>query len=86
MSTGDPPLVNINTIGSSTWWSATKPEYITDKNLNEIVARIEEIEKRLLILLPDNELCQKFPALKEAYDHYKLIEKLVSEGKNETNK
>jgi len=41
---------------------------------------MEAIEKRLAILIPNEELQARFPALQEAYDHYKLIEKLVNDG------
>lgn len=39
--------------------------------------RITEIEKQLLLIKPDQYMMDKYPALKEAYDHYQLILKLV---------
>jgi hypothetical protein len=41
---------------------------------------IESIEDRLAILVaPTPEKLQKFAALKKAYDHYKLMERLIDE-------
>lgn len=45
---------------------------------NELKTRIEAIEHRLAILIPNEQLQERYPALKEAYDHYKLIEGLIS--------
>ena len=91
---GDPTifgLPNPNTISgtgmivsSGTTWNSTLdinlPE---DENFKKVIERIEEIEKRLLIIVPAEELHEKFPALKEAYDHYKVIEAIVH-SKNKT--
>lgn len=38
--------------------------------------RLEAIESRLNILVPDPEKLEKFEALKKAYEHYKHLEKL----------
>lgn len=40
---------------------------------------IENIEDRLAILQPNLEKMEKFAALKKAYEHYKLMEKLCQE-------
>ena len=40
---------------------------------------LEGIEDRLAILQPDPAKLEKFEALKKAYDHYKLMEKLIGE-------
>ena len=40
--------------------------------------RITKIEKRLLILDPNFELHDKYPSLKEAYEQYKIIERLIT--------
>ena len=37
---------------------------------------METISKRLAILVPDPEKLEHFEALKKAYDHYKMLEKL----------
>lgn len=44
-----------------------------------IAQAIEELQKRLCILEPDFKKMEKYPALKEAYDNYKLVESLISE-------
>ena len=46
-------------------------------------AFLEDIESRLAILVPDPAKLEQFEALKKAYDHYKLMEKLCQlPGKN----
>lgn len=40
---------------------------------------LESIEDRLLILRPDPKKLEKYAALKKAYDHYKLLERLINE-------
>jgi hypothetical protein len=48
------------------------------KIVNESICnRLDAIETRLAIIFPDTDLIDKYPALREAYEHYKLIEKLV---------
>lgn len=39
---------------------------------------MEKVEERLLILQPDPAKLEKYAALRKAYDHYKLMEKLVA--------
>lgn len=46
------------------------------KDLGKILTTIEE---RLAILNPDPAKLEKYEALKKAYDHYKLLEKLLNE-------
>ena len=46
----------------------------------DIIKLFEKIEDRLAILAdPDPKKLEKFAALKKAYDHYKLMEKLIAE-------
>jgi hypothetical protein len=46
----------------------------------ELGRLIESIEDRLAILTePNQKKLEKFAALKKAYDHYKLMEKLIGE-------
>ena len=40
---------------------------------------LETIEDRLAILTPDPAKLEKYEALKKAYDHYKLMEKLIGD-------
>ena len=53
---------------------------IGDKSLMETLSKIED---RLAILTPDPEKLKKFAALKKAYEHYKLMEKLCQEEDKE---
>lgn len=47
----------------------------------DIVKLFEKIEDRLAILQdPDPAKLEKFVALRKAYDHYKLLEKLINEN------
>lgn len=64
--------------------SGPSPVIETDKNkinLDELVETIEMLKDRLLIITPMIEKHELYPALKAAYEHYKLIERMVSEGK-----
>ena len=50
---------------------------VNGKNLSKLM---EKIEDRLAILAePNPDKLEKFPALKKAYDHYKLMEKLIGD-------
>jgi hypothetical protein len=49
---------------------------INGKSLSEFMTKMEE---RLAILVPDPDKLEKFVALKKAYEHYKLMEKLCHE-------
>lgn len=71
--------------GSSSNWSFTsdiKANTInTDRNsidIDELADIIETVKKRLLILTPSFEMHEKYPMLKELYDEYKAMEKLLS--------
>lgn len=46
-------------------------------DLEELADVVETIKKRLLILSPNFELHEKYPMLKELYDEYKALEKLL---------
>jgi len=48
-----------------------------------IAKTLEDINKRLAILVPDPAKLEKFEALKKAYDHYKLLEALCHEEKKD---
>ena len=49
---------------------------IGDKSLKEFMLKMEE---RLAILVPDPKKLEQFEALKKAYEHYKLMEKLCQD-------
>lgn len=45
----------------------------------DIEQSIAEIKERLAIITPDYEKMEKFAALKNAYENYKMIERLLGE-------
>ena len=53
---------------------------IGDRSLKEFMTKMEE---RLAILVPDPKKIEKFEALKKAYEHYKLMERLCQEEDKE---
>lgn len=64
------------------------PKIKTDRNvidLDEAAETLEIVRERLLILVPAFEKHEKYPALKKAYEHYKLIEKIIQEESHERN-
>jgi hypothetical protein len=87
MSTGDYPYTNIYTAGaglmvsSGASWQTLELNLPDNKDFKEVQSRLDAIESRLAILRPNEELQARFPALQEAYEHYKLIEKLVNDQK-----
>lgn len=52
-------------------------------DLDVVKERLKTIEDRLAILVPDPEKLEKWEALKEAYDHYKSLEGLIGNPKEE---
>jgi len=48
-----------------------------------IAKALDDINRRLAILVPDPEKLEQFEALKKAYDHYKLMEALCQLPKKE---
>ena len=63
-------------------WSTLGLNLKENPEFQEVQRRVAAIEERLAILNPDETLQAKYPALQEAYDHYKLIEKLVKDHNN----
>ena len=60
-------------------YADTNPgEFIDGPTINNINKSIEEIKKRLAILEPNLELHEKFQGLKQLYNEYKSMEKLLS--------
>jgi hypothetical protein len=73
-----------------TWGNTSNYGNVTanDITLNgrSLTDHLSAIEKRLAILVPDPKKLEKYEALKAAYEHYKLLEKLCSEpDKNDSN-
>ena len=56
---------------------------ISVKDLNvdgkSLTTMLDEIRKRLNILVPDERLLHKYESLQKAYDHYKTMEALLYE-------
>jgi len=50
-----------------------------DATLEPISSRLTAIEERLAILTPDLQKLEKYSALKQAYDNYKLLETLCKD-------
>jgi hypothetical protein len=48
-------------------------------DVDELIETVQMLKERLLILSPMLEKHEKYPALKQAYDHYKMIEKMIAE-------
>lgn len=69
--------ITISNSGSS--WQSVKLNLPENEHFQKMIARMADIERRLAIIVPNEDLQARFPALQEAYDHYKLIEKLVND-------
>ncbi len=70
----NPPTVNISNTGID--MAAGTDIKVDGKSLKQFMDKMEE---RLAILVPDPAKLEKFEALKKAYEHYKLMEKLCQE-------
>ena len=55
------------------------------KNEVNVGEFVKSMQDRLCILQPNFEAMEEYPALKDAYDQYKMLEKLLME-KNNANK
>jgi len=80
-TTGNPYIATKN---GSTSGISVKGDAEFDGNVKikgrDISKLFEKIEDRLAILMePDPAKLEKFVALKKAYDHYKLLEKLIGD-------
>ena len=70
-------MVNPNT----SWRSYNTGGKIEDV-VTELELRIKKLEARLSVIEPQIQLMEQYPALKNAYSEYKLVEKLiVQQGK-----
>ena len=49
-------------------------------NLDEMAEMMNTLKERLLILTPNFQLHEHYPALKEAYEHYKVLEAMLAAG------
>ena len=58
--------------------------WTTEKtDVEQISDRLRTVEERLAILVPDPDKLEKWEALKEAYNHYKSLEALIGNPKEE---
>jgi hypothetical protein len=71
-------LSTSNSNGLSVAGNANFEGDVTIKGI-DISKLLEEIQNRLIILMPNPEKLEKYEALKKAYNHYKLLEKLLNE-------
>jgi len=79
LTAGNGVLIS-NGVGNGASWSSIELDLKNNREFNELNLRMEKIEERLAILHPSFGLHDKFPALKEAYEQYKIIERLVNEN------
>ncbi len=91
MSTGDFPYQNGTTgqilittglgMTVASDWNSPGVQLVldlpSDPNFKKLLEKVQELEKRLLVLYPNEQLHEKYESLKEAYESYKLIEKLI---------
>jgi len=77
-NTNTPNTVHINNNGIE--MASGTDITVGGKSLKEFMNKMEE---RLAILVPDPKKLEQFAALKKAYEHYKLMEKLCQEPPKE---
>lgn len=70
---------NVNITNNGITMPTTSDIKIGDQSLKEFMTKMEQ---RLAILVPDPNKLEKFEALKKAYEHYKLMEKLCQEDED----
>lgn len=61
----------------------SRPVIQTDRNtinIDDVAETLQVVKERLLILTPDFEKMEKYPALKIAYDNYKMVEAMLRDG------
>lgn len=74
-------MSNINDETSE--WSRSFAGLNYSAPIMDLDSRLRRIERQILILSPTHETALKYPALLEAYEQYKIIEKLTV-GTDET--
>lgn len=81
--TTNTPAGNITTNGSTKAELTVKGDAKFDGDITwkgrSLGKFLESIEQRLAILTPDPEKLEKYEALRKAYEHYKILEKLIGE-------
>lgn len=85
-STAWPSSIATNGTGLHVTSNAVFDGDVTIKG-KSIAKTLDKIEDRLAILQdPDPEKLKKFAALKKAYDNYKMLERLIGEDSNDSDK
>lgn len=74
------PSSILTTTGSGTAWTSLDSTGWMNPDSEALKRRLDKIEERLAILQPALELHEKFPALRRAYEDYKILEKLINGG------
>jgi hypothetical protein len=46
-------------------------------NMDDVLERLEMLEKKLFMITEDSEKLEQFPSLKDAYENYKLVERMI---------
>lgn len=74
---------SIFTISPTNYTYTYNTPYASTDDINKLNERLDKLEQHLLTFKVDQLLMEKYPALKEAYESYKLIEALVKDGKHD---
>lgn len=64
--------------GTTTYGKTTISTAKSTIDIDELADMMETLKKRLLILTPNFEQHEKYPMLKQLYDEYKAMERLLS--------
>lgn len=67
-------VLQVGTNGTTTW--GLSGSYVSHGDLEVIRKDLQAIKARLCILEPNPEQMEKFQALRDAYDHFKCMERL----------
>ena len=70
---GSQPNISITNEDSKSYIKTGKSKI----DIDELADMMDTLKKRLLILTPNFEMHEKYPMLKEMYDEYKAMEKLL---------
>lgn len=70
----------IDTTSTITLGSAITEDFSRSENFQHLQEQLDAINERLAILQPNPEHLEKYEALREAYEHYKTLERLVKNG------
>jgi len=85
MGGGGPGITIANNIcnGNGYITIASALDLSDNETIQNLQKKVEELEKRLLVLHPNNKLHDKYESLKDAYEAYQIIERLIDGTKAE---